>query len=275
VGSLVSITITRVAVFQIDDPGDPRIADYRNIPDSALLERQQVFVAEGRLVVRRLLASKRLVTRSVMVTAPAFAALSHEIAHHIPVFLASQSVMNSVTGFDIHRGCLAIGERREPPDWRSVTASARHLVVLERIGNPDNIGAIFRNASAFGIDGVLLGPGCADPLYRKAIRTSMAASLTVPFGSLAHWPEAIHALRADGFHVLGMSPCTGARPLRDVVSSLPPDARVAVLAGHEGDGLTPDAIDACESLARIPMAAGHDSLNVATALAIALYELGW
>ena len=260
-------------LFTIDDPGDPRIADYRNIPDPALLERQRVFVAEGRLVVRRLLASERLVTRSLMVTATAWAGLDHAVAQDVPVFVVPQPVMDTVTGFHIHRGCLAIGERGAPPDWRTLAATARRLVVLERISNADNIGGIFRNAAAFAVDGVLLGPDCVDPLYRKAIRTSMAATLTMPFASVERWPEALHRLRDDGVRVIGLSPAPGGASLRDVVASVGPDTRVALVAGHEGDGLTASAMAACDALARIPMAAGHDSLNVATAVAIALYEL--
>jgi len=281
----VGSTIAGVGVFQLDDPGDPRIADYRNVPDPALLERRQVFVAEGRLVVRRLLQSPRLVTRSVMVTTPALAALGDSDVTGIPVYVVPQAVMNTVTGFNIHRGCLAIGERGTPLDWRRLAATARRLVVLERVANTDNIGAIFRNAAAFGVDAVLLGPDCADPLYRKAIRTSMGAALSIPYAHLDAWPDGLRQLRVDGFHVMALTPCagpplrdalrsTGARPLSGLLrETRPPDDRVAIVAGHEGEGLTREAMNACDTLARIPMTAGHDSLNVATAVAVALYEL--
>jgi tRNA G18 (ribose-2'-O)-methylase SpoU len=269
----VGSTIAGVTVFQIDDPGDPRIADYRNVPDPALLERQQAFVAEGRLVVRRLLASPRLVTKSVMVTEPALAALGVDVTA-IPVYVVPQAVMNTVTGFNLHRGCLAIGQRGTPLDWRTLAGTARRLVVLERVANTDNVGAIFRNAAAFGVDAVLLGPDCADPLYRKAIRTSMGAALSVPFAHLGAWPDGLRQLRADGFHVMALTPCAGAPPLSGLLREARPTGdRVAIVAGHEGDGLTPEAMHACDTLARIPMTAGHDSLNVATAVAIALYEL--
>ncbi len=261
-------------MFPIVDPADPRIADYRNIPDAALLARQQVFVAEGRLVVRRLLESEGLVTRSVMVTAAALAALGDIDATGIPVYMVPQAVMNTVTGFNIHRGCLAIGERGTPLDWRGLSGTARRLVVLERVANTDNVGAVFRNASAFGVDAVLLGPDCADPLYRKAIRTSMGAALSIPFAHLHAWPDELRHLRADGFHVVALTPGANAQPLSGLRrAARPAGDRVAIVAGHEGEGLTPDAMNACDTLARIPMAAGHDSLNVATAVGIALYEL--
>jgi tRNA G18 (ribose-2'-O)-methylase SpoU len=259
-------------VVPVDDPDDPRIADYRNIPDPALLNERRLFAAEGRHVVRRLLAARRLVARSVMVTAPALAALAGDIdPDAVTVFLVPQAVMNTVAGFNIHRGCLAIGERGEPLEWRSVARHARRLVILERVANADNIGAIFRHAAAFDADAVLLGPGCTDPLYRKSIRTSMAAALTVPFAHATPWPDALRELRADGFFIVGLSPCPAAPAIRDTAGTV--GRPVAVVAGHEGDGLTREAIEACDTLARIPISESVDSLNVATAVAITLYEL--
>ena len=236
-----------------------------------------------------------------MVTAPALTALggAAELTD-VPVFVVSQLVMNTVTGFNIHRGCLAIGERGAPLDWRALTARAHRLVILERLANADNVGAIFRNAAAFGVDAVLLGPDCTDPLYRKATRTSMAATLTIPFARVdvdadaiganaAPWPEALRLLRTDGFHVMALSPWADAPPLRAVITSgllrqapdssgpfrgtRPAKSRVAFVVGHEGEGLTREALEACDTVARIPMVPGHDSLNVATAVGIALYEL--
>jgi len=261
-----------VAVVLVDDPDDSRIADYRNLPDRALLEERRLFVAEGRQVVRRLLAAKRLVTRSILVTAPAMAALTGDFdLGTVTVFVVPQAVMDTVTGFNVHRGCLAIGERPPASDWRALAGAARRLVILERIANADNVGAAFRNAAAFGADAVLLGPGCIDPLYRKSIRTSMAAALKLPFAHLSPWPGALHELRAGGIRVIGLSPSTDASPIRAVAATAGP--RVAIVGGHEGEGLTRGAMDACDILARIPMADGIDSLNVATAVGIALYEL--
>ena len=255
----------------INDPDDPRIGDYRNVPDPALLEERRLFVAEGRYVVRRLLAANGWVTRSLMVTAAALAALGKDVdGGALTIFLVPQAVMNTVTGFNIHRGCLAIGERPAPPDWHALADGARRMVVLERVANADNVGGIFRNARAFGADAILLGPDCADPLYRKAIRTSMAATLAVPFALAAPWPSALRELRAAGVTVIGLSPCTSAPSIREAVAA---GARTAIVAGHEGDGLTPETLAACDTVARIPMAPGIDSLNVATAVGIALYEM--
>lgn len=206
-----------------------------------------------------------------MVTPPALAALGDLDTRTVPVFLVPQAVMNAVSGFNIHRGCLAIGERGAPLDWRTLATIARRLVILERVANADNVGAVFRNAAAFGVDAVLLGPDCTDPLYRKAIRTSMAAALQVPYAHATPWPETLRELRAAGVHTIGLTPCPDAPPIRQVIGAAGP--RVAIVAGHEGDGLTREAMDACDTLARIPMMSGVDSLNVATAVGIALYEL--
>jgi tRNA G18 (ribose-2'-O)-methylase SpoU len=260
-----------VPVLSIDDAGDARIADYRGIPDPELARTRGVFVAEGRLVVRRLLAS-RFATRSVMVTPATLEALGNELEARadLPVLVVPQPVMNTVAGFNIHRGCLAIGERPAATSWESL-AGARCLVALERVGNADNVGATFRAAAAFGAGGVLLDPACADPLYRKAIRTSMGAALQVPFATDVPYPEALAGLHRDGWIVVGLTPDATAAPAREVFARAS-GRRVVLLLGHEGDGLGPAAAAACTHLARIPMQSGVDSLNVAMAAGVALYE---
>lgn len=266
--------MTPVSVTRIEDERDDRLEDYRNVPDPELLARRRLFVAEGRLVVRRLLASSRLPVRSVLVTEPALGPLEDMLASRpdLQVYVVPQHVMNGVTGFDIHRGCLALGERLPLPHWTELTRGARRLTVLERLGNADNVGGIFRGAAAFAVDAVLMGPSCADPLYRKAIRTSMGAALNLPFAAADPWPGVLRLLAADGWTVVAMVTARGASPLRDAVARAA-SGRVAVVIGHEGDGLTQEAVDACDCHARIPMAAGADSLNAATAAAIAFYEL--
>jgi tRNA G18 (ribose-2'-O)-methylase SpoU len=259
---------------EITEISDARLADYQNVPDGELLERRGLFVAEGRLVVERLLASGRFPTRSVMVTEPAGRALEPVLRSRpdVPVYVVPQQVMNGVAGFDVHRGCLALGERPAPAPWQSMLVNARTVIVLERVGNPDNIGGVFRNAAALGGNAVLLDPASADPLYRKAIRTSMGAALQVPFARLDPWPDALVALRTAGFTLVGLTPAASAAPLSKVEAHLT-EQRVAILLGHEGDGLTAEALAACTATARIPMHDGTDSVNVATAAALALYEL--
>ena len=277
-------------IIRIDDTADARLADYRAVSEPDLAARNGVFVAEGRLVVRRLLAAAAFATRSVLGTDPVLAALADTLARRpeVPVFLVRQDVMNDIVGFNIHRGCLAIGERPPSRPWREVLSTPnaqlptpkeptpkdptpKRIVVLERVANADNVGGVFRSASAFGADAVLLDPATTDPLYRKAIRTSMGAALQVPFARATPWPDALTELRRLGFAVIAMTPSEGAPPLREAVHAS--DGRpVAIVLGHEGDGLTTGALAACECQARIPIDSGVDSLNVATAAAIALYE---
>ena len=257
--------------FPVDDLNDPRLDDYRNVPDADLLARRGIFVAEGRLVVRRLLISSRFATRSVLVTPTAHEALKDLLDDRdVPVFVVPQTLLNDITGFNIHRGCLAIGVRGAELDWRTLPAHSP-LVVVERVANADNIGAIFRNAAAFGAAGVLLERSCTDPLYRKAIRTSMGAALSVPFARLEPWPDLLDALRREGITLIALTP--GAADTIDAVARTVRGHRVALLVGHEGDGLSAAAIAACHHLARIPIADGVDSLNVATAAGIGLYEI--
>ena len=260
-----------MGIVHVASLDDPRLEDYRNVPDPELLRRRGVFVAEGRHVVRRLLTESRYTARSLLLTpaaADGLADLSSRL-DGVPVFVVSQAAMNAITGFNIHRGCLAIGERPPLPPWQSLARDARRLVVLERVSNADNVGGIFRNAAAFGVDAVLLGPSCTDPLYRKAIRTSMGAALRLPFAAMEDWPLDLHRLKAQGFRLMALTPSADARALDDIDAS----TATALLVGHEGTGLSDDALAAADVRVRIPMAPGVDSLNVATAAAIALYAL--
>lgn len=253
---------------------DPRLDDYRNLPDRVLLAERGLFIAEGRLVVARLLASVRFATRSLMLTPAAAEAMSAALGarEDLRVFLVDQRTMNQVTGFNLHRGCLAVGVRPAEPDPAALAREARLLLALERVGNADNVGSIFRNGAAFGADAVLLSSDCADPLYRKALRTSMGAALQIPFARADHWPATLEACRDAGLRLVGLTPAAHARPVADVAARLDGE-RVALIVGHEGDGLSSATLGRCDIVARIPMRPAVDSLNVATAAAIALYAL--
>jgi tRNA G18 (ribose-2'-O)-methylase SpoU len=255
-------------VIHVSSASDVRLDDYRNIPDPELLRDRGIFIAEGRHVVRRLLASSRFPTRSLLLTPAAFDALADALpGPDIPVFVVSQAEMTAVAGFNIHRGCLAIGERPRAVPWENVVSGASRVVVLEQVSNADNVGGIFRNAAAFGTGAVLLGPCCADPLYRKAVRTSMGAAVRVPFAAMPEWPRDLAALHAAGFTLVALTPDRDAPPLTRL------DGRVALLLGHEGDGLSAAALAHADMRARIPLAEGVDSLNVASAAAVGLYVL--
>jgi tRNA G18 (ribose-2'-O)-methylase SpoU len=248
--------------------------DYRNVPDAELLKRRGIFVAEGRLVVARLLAESRRTVRSVMVTRAARAALADVLTARpgLPVYIVPQDVMDGITGFNMHRGCLAIGNRPSSVRWQDIAAAALTIVVLERVSNADNVGGIFRSAAAFGAGAVLLDPVSTDPLYRKAIRTSVGAALTMPFARADPWPDSLRELREQGVALMGMTPSAAARPLKECAEAVG-GRRTAIVVGHEGDGLSVPVLGLCDYHARIPMASGVDSLNVATAAAVALYEL--
>jgi tRNA G18 (ribose-2'-O)-methylase SpoU len=268
-----------VPIIRVDDPGDARIAPYRNVPDPDLLIQNGLFVAEGRMVVRRLIEGQRFSVRSIMVNDAALVPLREVLTtrDELPVYLVSQAVINEITGFNIHRGCLAIAERPRPRAWRDVMRGARRAIALERIANADNVGSVFRSAAAFGVDAVLLERTCTDPLYRKAIRTSMGAALTMPFAEAEPWPDVLIQLAREKWKVVAMTPSRDAPPLSQIAEDV--SARpFVVVAGHEGEGLSEAALAACTHHARIPMTRAHargnvDSLNVATATAIALYEL--
>ena len=263
-------------IVPIEDLNDPRLVDYRNVPDPVLLRDRRVFVAEGRLVIRHLLESPRFRTQSVLVSTAAFEGLGETLARHpaLPVFVMPLERLSALVGYNMHRGCLAIGQRPAPPtigEWLTAVNGARLVVAVEGVANADNIGGIFRNALAFGAGGVLLSPTSCDPLYRKATRVAVGATLRLPFTIAASWPGDLLALKRAGYHVMALTPAAGARDIEDALAMQPPEAKLALLLGHEGTGLRDDTLLAADDCVRIAMAPGVDSLNVATAAGVALY----
>jgi tRNA G18 (ribose-2'-O)-methylase SpoU len=256
-------------VESIDDAGDPRLADYRDLKDAALRRRRGCFIAESRRVVRTLLAAPRFRARSVLTTAAALPGLADVVGEDVPVYVAHGATIRGVIGWGFHRGCLAAAEL--PPDPPlGAFLTMRSLLVLEGVSDPENVGALFRSALAFGVDGVLLSPGSADPLYRKAIRVAMAATLRVPFARVPEWPAALAELRRAGFTVVALVPDAA----RDVTTLDVRGGRVALVVGAEGDGLSDAARAHADVAVAIRMPGGADSLNVAIAAAIALHRLG-
>lgn len=263
-------------VSRIETADDGRVADYRHLTDSDARRASGLFVVEGREIVSRLLATARFRTRSVLVTEPALRALAERLAGvDVPVYLAPNAVVERIVGYKFHRGCVAIAERGREPDLASLleTPGPRLLVVTERLADPDNVGGVFRNALAFGADGVLLSSRCADPLYRKAIRVSVGASLVVPFVTLSAWTDALAALRRSGYTLVALTPDASAVDLGVFAAGHRPE-RMAILLGSEGCGLSPETRGSADVEVRIAMARGVDSLNVATAAGIALHRLG-
>lgn len=257
-------------MIEVTDPGDPRLADFRDLTH---VDRRPdrpgglgLVIAEGVPVVQRLLASP-YPPRAVLGIPARVEALGLDRAA-FPVYAVSAQVMAETVGFHLNRGVLASADRAPEPDPADLLRTARRVLVLEGVNDHENLGALFRNAAGLGVDAVLLGPRCADPLYRRSVRVSMGHVLRVPFARVPSWP-ALAALLA-GFTVLALAPHPPSVPLSTVDPAAP---RLALVVGAEGPGLTAEALAAAAARVRIPMAPGVDSLNVATAAAIAMHHL--
>lgn len=264
-----------VIVVDVDDPADPRLDDFRDLnsvdrrPD--LPSGKGLVIAEGVLVAQRMLAS-RFSPRGFLGTDRRLRELSDDLAGcGVPYYRASAEVMAEVVGFHLNRGVLAAAPRPVELSVPEVLQGARTVAVLEGVNDHENLGSIFRNAAGLGVDAVVFGAGCADPLYRRAVRVSMGHALLVPYARAQSWPGDLKLMQDNGFHLIAMTPGEGSVPLADALAPLA-EQKVGVLVGAEGPGLTEHTMRACEVRARIPMSRGTDSLNVATAAAMAFYE---
>lgn len=257
----------------VTDPDDPAVAPFRAIKERDLVGRQGLFIAEGETVLRAFVrdAPQRVV--SLLIDPKrrdkledVFAGLPQDVAVH----LADQTVLDAIAGFHLHRGVLAVGRKPDPVAAADLLASlaARAVVlVLCGIANHDNIGGIYRNAAAFGADAVILDADCCDPLYRKAIRVSVGAALSVPTARLGRGEDIADLLARTGFEALALSPSAS-----EILARLEPSPRTAVLLGAEGPGLSAEVMARARTVG-IPMANGFDSLNVATTSGIVLHHL--
>lgn len=264
--------------IRITDPGDARLADYLHLTDVALRSRTEpelgLFIAESAAVIRRALATGYRL-RSVLMEDRWLDDLGDVLVaaeeQGADVFLADREVLESITGFHVHRGALAAMHRPALRSVGEVVAGARRIVILEDIVDHTNVGAIFRSVAALGADAVLVTPRCADPLYRRSVRVSMGAVFHVPWTRIDPWPEGLGYLREHGVVIAALALRADAVTLDDLADA-PPD-RLALVLGAEGDGLSADALAAADLCVRIPMQAGIDSLNVAAASAVALWAL--
>lgn len=255
---------------------DPRVDDYRNLTDMGWRLRTEaehgLFLAEGAKVITRALAAG-FRPRSALMAPRWLPGLRHALADHdVDVLLADEDVLRQVVGFRLHRGALAAFERKPRPPLDDVLAQAKRVVVLEALVDHTNVGLVFRTAAALGFDAVVVSPQCADPYYRRSVKTSMGAVLSLPWTVADEWPGALVRLRDVGFVVAALTPADEAVELSDFhPSSQQP---VALVVGTEGDGLTRATVERCDVALRIPMTSRVDSLNVAAAAAIACYALG-
>lgn len=265
-------------VIHIEDAADPRLDDFRDLskadrrPDRP--GGRGLVIAEGVAVVRRLLASPYPV-RALLGVRGKLDELAADLRDRdVPAYVSSAEVMADAVGFHLNRGVLAVADRRTPLSAQRVAATAETLMVLEGVGDHENLGVLFRNAAALGVSGpigVLLGRGCADPLYRRSVRVSMGNVLRVPFASMESWPEGLELLRTQGYRILALTPAADAVPIAELDGV--DRERPALLLGTEGSGLSAAALGHADRAVRIPMAPGVDSLNVATSAALASYEL--
>ncbi len=267
-------------VVQIDTLADPRLSDYSHQTDVALRKaagsEHGLYLAESALVLERALRAGHR-PRSVLALGSAVdearllvAALDQ--ADEIPIFSGPDELLAELTGYVLHRGLVAAMHRPALPTVEELLLDARRIVILENVADPTNVGAIFRSVAGIGADAVLVTPRCSDPFYRRAIRVSMGTVLQVPWTRLAgDWAETRTALAASGFHLAALALEPGAVSLREFAARAP--ERVALVLGAEGEGLTPQALAAVDTIVQIPMAHGIDSLNVAATAAVAMYAL--
>jgi tRNA G18 (ribose-2'-O)-methylase SpoU len=258
-------------VVVMDDPADPRLDGYRHLTDAALRRSWEaehgLFVAEGALAIEALAASV-FPLHSVLALARRLEALiGVPLPGDVPVYVAEAALLEAIAGFEVHRGLLALGRRLAPLDAGPLLRASRLSVVAEGINDQENLGAIFRNAAAFGAGAVLLDPSCADPLYRRTVRVSLGHALRIPFARVAPWPGVL--LDPVGPTILALTPDPTAEPIDGVAAEVGAGP-VALLVGAERHGLSAPAL-ALGRRVRIPMAPGVDSLNVAAAMAVALH----
>lgn len=255
-------------IFHIDDEEDPRIALFRGVRERDLVGKQNAIMVEGEVLLKVLLSpASRTRIIELLVSARQYERLHQTLVgviETIPIYVADQRVLDQIVGFHLHRGIMALAERPATVGVSDLAQTDRPVVGAIGIGNHDNMGGLFRNAAALGAAGVVLDSTCCDPFYRKAIRVSAGAALRVPYAMCCSAQMMLQELKAGGRRLVALSP-SGGRDLHDIE----PTASVALLLGTEGPGLPDDVLRACETV-RIPMAGDFDSLNVATASALAL-----
>jgi tRNA G18 (ribose-2'-O)-methylase SpoU len=254
---------------------------FTHTADPAWMLANGLFVTEGRHCTRRLLTTPRFKVVALLVTPTAESALADVIntippADRPPVVVKSQGELDALTKFRLHQGCVAFAERQPLPAWEPSLTLGGLSVLFERVHDPDNVGSITRTAAALGVRALLMSPECADPFYRKAVRTSMGAVLTSTILDASPWPDVLSALKASGHTLIATTPDPAAMDIADLSSEAPgfsPARSIVLMVGSEGAGLTAETRAAADVQVRIPMSAAVDSLNVAAATAIAVYAL--
>ena len=264
--------------IEITDPADERVRDYFALTDVALRTKVEpargLYLAESENVIRRALAAGHR-PRSFLMAQRWLTDLSDLVeqaeSQSVPVYFAQPGVIETMTGFHLHRGALASMHRPLLLAPAALLQHASRVVILEDIVDHTNVGAVFRSVAALGVDAVLITPRCADPLYRRAVRVSMGTVFQVPWTRIENWPEGVQVLRENGFTVAAFALTDTAISLDDLAAHLPD--RLAMIFGTEGDGLSRRAVEGADMVVKIPMAGGVDSLNMAAASAVAIWAL--
>lgn len=258
-----------------EEQGRLSLRDYTQLTDVGLRSVREpaegLFIAESSKIIRRSHAAG-MVPRSYLASPKWLFDLADLIAaNDAPIFIGTETAVESLTGYNLHRGALAAMHRPQPSDVATLLADAKRVIVIEDVVDHTNVGAIFRSAAAFGVDAVLITPRCADPLYRRSIRVSMGTVFQVPWTRIESWPAGVDSLREIGFHVAALALENDSVGIREFAAEAP--ERTAIVFGTEGDGLRRSTIAACDSTVMIPMSRGVDSLNVAAASAVACFAL--
>ncbi|WP_120336950.1 TrmH family RNA methyltransferase [Cryobacterium soli] len=262
-----------VPITDLDQPG---LSDYSRLTDVALRRVTEpangLYIAESAKVIGRALDAGHR-PRSVLVQEQWLPDATRLLKDwpDVPIYVGSAALLEQLTGYNLHRGALAAMHRPDLKSVADIIRGARRIVILEDIVDHTNVGAIFRSVAGLGADAVLITPRCADPLYRRSVRVSMGTVLQVPWTRLPEWAEAAPVLHENGFHLAALALADDAVSL-DVFARQAPE-RVAIVLGTEGDGLSRNALSAADTIVTIPMLHGVDSLNVASASAVALYAL--
>ncbi len=261
-------------ITRVDDPSDPRLDDFIRLKDLNLRKKLEtergLYLAEGAVVIGRALDAGHR-PRAMLVSESRLPDCRDLPIGDAPLYVAPDALMERITGYDVHRGAIASMHRPPLPDLAAVIDGARRIVILEDLTGHTNVGAIIRSVAALGADAVLVTPHCADPLYRRSIRVSMGTVFQVPWTRITPWPAGVASVREAGFTVVALELSDDSVPI-DRFAADPPD-RIALVLGTEGDGLGQTTRDLADVRVRIPMAAGVSSLNVASAAALALWEL--
>ncbi|MGP6171190.1 TrmH family RNA methyltransferase [Microbacterium sp. A196] len=262
-------------IERVDDASDPRLADYRNLTDTALRRVQEpaggLYIAESAKVIERALGAGHT-PRSVLAQERWLPGLERLLVDSAtPVYVVRDTVAEHVTGFAVHRGALASMHRPALPSISEVLEGSRVVLVLEDLIEHQNVGAAFRAAAGLGADAVVLTPRCADPLYRRSVKVSMGTVFQVPWTRMTDREAGLAELSAAGFELAALALSEGALPLGAYAANRP--EKVALVLGTEGDGLSSVALEAADVVVTIPMRGGVDSLNVASAAAVALWAL--